>query len=38
LLDKFLFIFGRQIGMKVEVPQIAPPDTNTALPKVAGTP
>jgi hypothetical protein len=25
LLDKFLFIFGRQIGMKVEVPQIAPP-------------
>lgn len=25
LLDKFLFMFGRQIGMKVEVPQIAPP-------------
>ena len=25
LLDKILFIFGRQVGLKVEVPQIAPP-------------
>ena len=25
VLDKVLFIFGQQIGTKIEVPQIAPP-------------
>jgi hypothetical protein len=39
LLDKFLFIFGRQIGMKVEVPQIAPPAVSAeALPASPGKP
>ena len=43
LLDKFLFIFGRQVGLKVEVPQIAPPMIanpvpSESLPKVEGKP
>jgi len=43
LLDKFLFIFGRQIGMKVEVPRLAPPEGTiptpsawTAVPNIVG--
>jgi len=35
VIDKILFIFGQQIGTKVEVPQVAPPQS---LPKTAGTP
>jgi hypothetical protein len=31
VLDKVLFIFGQQLGTKIEVPQIAPPATVPAI-------
>jgi hypothetical protein len=35
VIDKILFIFGQQIGTKVEVPQVAPPAVPaTALPAI----